>query len=104
MTASDERIEGCVYSDVNGYLPTHISERSRQPRIGDVDWNDLHCRHRRILMDSATARAIASEAPFMMSVYQIQRRSQQVIVKSVSVPLWFNGRRWGNFELAYHDA
>ena len=24
-------------------------------------------------------------------------------VKNVFVPLWINGRRWGNFELAYRD-
>jgi methyl-accepting chemotaxis protein len=24
-------------------------------------------------------------------------------VKNVFVPLWVNGRRWGNFELAYRD-
>ena len=104
VKASDPRIEGSVCSDNNGYLVTHVSERSLPPRPGDVDWNDLHCRNRRIFLDSATARAIASDAPFMMSVYQIQRRSQQVIVKSVYVPLCFCGRRWGNFELAYHDA
>ncbi|WP_174291023.1 methyl-accepting chemotaxis protein [Sphingomonas bacterium] len=103
-SASGERVEGCVCSDINGYLVTHVSERSKPPRPGDVDWNDLHCRNRRIFLDSATSRAIASDAPFMMSVYQIARRSQQVIVKSVYVPLSFNGRRWGNFELAYHDA
>jgi len=24
-------------------------------------------------------------------------------VKNIYVPLWFKGRRWGNFELAYRD-
>jgi methyl-accepting chemotaxis protein len=103
-TASDRRIEAGVCSDMNGYLPTHISARSQAPRPGDIEWNDFHCRNRRMFLDSATARAIASDAPFMMSVYQIQRRSQQATVKSVYVPLWFGGRRWGNVELAYHDA
>ena len=101
---SHPRIEGSVCSDVNGYLPTHVTDRSLPPRPGEVDWNDLNCRNRRILMDAATERAVRSTAPFMMSVYQINRRSQRVIVKSVYVPLFFNGRRWGNFEIAYHDA
>jgi methyl-accepting chemotaxis protein len=104
LTAAGTRIEGSVCSDVNGYLPTHISARSLPPRPDDVDWNDLHCRNRRILMDAATERAVASTAPFMMAVYQIQRRSQQMVIKSVYVPLFFNGRRWGNFEIGYLDA
>ena len=101
---SDARIEGSVCSDVNGYLPTHISTSCKAPRPGDVDWNDLNCRNRRILMDSATARAVESTAPFTMSVYQINRRSQRVTIKSVYVPLFVNGRRWGNYEIGYHDA
>jgi len=104
LTEAEARVEGSVCSDVNGYLPTHISARSLPPRAGDVDWNDLHCRNRRILMDAATARAVASTAPFMMAVYQIQRRSQQMVIKSVYVPLFFNGGRWGNFEIGYRDA
>ncbi len=104
VAASDPRVEGSVCSDVNGYLPTHTSKRSLEPRDGDFDWNDLHCRNRRILWDPATERAVKSSAPFTMSVYQIDRRSQRVLVKSVYVPLFINGRRWGNFEIAYHDA
>jgi methyl-accepting chemotaxis protein len=104
VAQSDIRIEGSVCSDVNGYLPTHVTERSLSPRAGEVDWNDLHCRNRRIFMDAATARAVKSDAPFTMSVYQIDRRSQPVMVKSVYVPLFFRGRRWGNFEIAYRDA
>lgn len=104
MKAADPRIEGTVCSDLNGYLPTHLTERSLTPRPGEYDWNDAHCRNRRTFLDAATTRAIHSTAPFMMSVYQIQRRGQEVTVKSVYVPLFFNGRRWGNFELAYRDA
>ena len=104
VVKSDARIEGSVCSDVNGYLPTHATDRSLPPRAGEEDWNDLHCRNRRILMDTATARAVKSTAPFTMSVYQIDRRAQSVMVKSVYVPLSFEGRRWGNFEIAYRDA
>ena len=104
VARSDPRIEGSVCSDVNGYLPTHESARSLPPRADDAEWNDLHCRNRRILMDAATARAVRSDAAFTMSVYQIDRRAQHIMVKSVYVPLFFGGRRWGNFEIAYRDA
>ena len=104
VVKSDNRIKGSVISDVNGYLPTHTSDRCLTPRPSDPDWNDLNCRNRRIFMDAATARAVKSSAPFMMSVYQLDERSLQTMVKSVYVPLCFNGRRWGNFEIAYRDA
>ena len=93
-----------MISDVNGYLPTHVSERSLPPRAGDEAWNDVNCRNRRIFMDAATERAVGSTAPFTMSVYQLERSSQRLMVKSVYVPLFFEGRRWGNFEIAYRDA
>ena len=104
VCVSDPRIEASVCSDVNGYLPTHISSRCAPPRAGDIDWNDVNCRNRRILMDVATERAVKSNAPFTMSVYELERRSQAVMVKSVYVPLFVGGRRWGNFEIAYHDV
>ena len=104
IAKADPRIECSVISDVNGYLPTHVSERARPPRTGDEDWNVRWCRNRRILMDAATARAVKSTAPFMMSVYEIDRKSQSVMVKNVYVPLVIAGRRWGNFEIPYRDA
>lgn len=103
VTESDSRIEGSVCSDVNGYLPTHQSRRSRPPRDGDPDWNERNCRNRRILADDTTMRAVKSDAPFMMAVYRLDRGSEAVMVKNVFVPLWINGKRWGNFEIAYVD-
>ncbi|GAO38108.1 putative methyl-accepting chemotaxis protein [Sphingomonas changbaiensis NBRC 104936] len=101
VNASDPAIEGSVCSDINGYLPTHQSARSKPPRPDDPEWNDRNCRNRRILLDDQTARAIKSEAPFMMSVYHLDRGSEAMMVKNVFVPLWINGKRWGNFEIAY---
>lgn len=101
---TNSRIRGCVCSDVNGYLPTHESGRSQTPRLGDRDWNDRNCRNRRILMDDSTHRALQSSAPFTMAVYRIDRGQESILVKNVYVPLFINGRRWGNFEVAYVDA
>ena len=103
VTDSDPAIEGSVCSDVNGYLPTHQSRRSKQPKPNDPEWNDTNCRNRRILADDTTMRAVKSDAPFMMAVYRLDRGSEAIMVKNVFVPLWINGRRWGNFEIAYVD-
>lgn len=103
VTDSAAAIEGSVCSDVNGYLPTHQRARSKAPKPGDVEWNDRNCRNRRILADETTMRAVKSDAPFMMAVYKLDRGSEAMMVKNVFVPLWINGKRWGNFEIAYID-
>ncbi len=98
----DERIIGSAITDVNGYLPTHLSERSHEPGPDPV-WNDEHCRNKRIFMDETTRSAIISEKPAMLATYRMELGDKFIPVKNVFVPLWIKGRRWGNFELAYRD-
>jgi methyl-accepting chemotaxis protein len=103
IMAEDPRHIGCVMSDVRGYLPTHVSERSR-PQSDDPAWNAEHCRNRRNFIDDATQRAIDSDNPFMLVTYRMDLGEGRYLpVKNVFVPLFVNGRRWGNFELAYRD-
>ena len=98
----DSRIIGSAITDVNGYLPTHLSERSHEPGPDPV-WNDAHCRNKRIFMDETTRNAINSNRPALLATYRMELGDKYVPVKNVFVPLWVNGRRWGNFELAYRD-
>jgi len=103
IKSSDPRHIGCVMSDVNGYLPTHNSERS-QPQSSDPAWNAKFCRNRRNFIDDATRRAIASDQEAMLVTYRMNLGEGRYLpVKNVFVPLWINGRRWGNFEIAYRD-
>ena len=98
----DSRIIGSAITDVNGYLPTHLSERSHEPGPDPV-WNDAHCRNKRIFMDETTRNAINSNRPALLATYRMELGDKYIPVKNVFVPLWVNGRRWGNFELAYRD-
>jgi methyl-accepting chemotaxis protein len=102
VTASDPNIIVAVISDNNGYLPTHITSKSLPQRTNDPAWNALNCRNKRNLMDDATARAVASDADFMLTTYR-QNLGENGFrtVKNVFVPLSFNGQRWGNLEVAY---
>lgn len=103
IKSSDTRYMGPVITDVNGYLPTHQSERA-QPQGADPQWNAQFCRNRRIFLDDATKRAIASEKEAMLVTYRINLADGHYMpVKNVFVPLYVRGRRWGNFELAYRD-
>jgi methyl-accepting chemotaxis protein len=102
VEASDARIIGSAIGDMNGYLPTHLSKRS-QPQGPDPVWNDEHCRNKRILIDDQTRAALASDRPATLATYRMELGDKFIPVKNVFVPLYFQGRRWGNFELAYRD-
>jgi methyl-accepting chemotaxis protein len=100
--ALDPRIIVAVISDKNGYLPTHASSKSYPQRPNDPAWNALHCRNKCNFMDSATARAVNSDADFMLTTYRQNLGLHGYrTVKNVFVPLCLGGKRWGNFEVAY---
>ena len=99
---ADGRIIGSAIGDMNGYLPTHLSERSH-PQGPDPVWNDEHCRNKRILIDDTTRAALASDKAATLATYRMELGDKFIPVKNVFVPLHFKGRRWGNFELAYRD-
>jgi methyl-accepting chemotaxis protein len=98
----DPRILGSAITNVDGFLPTHLSERCQTPGPDPV-WNDAHCRNRRIFMDEQTRAAIDSDRPAMLLTYRMELGDKTYPVKNVFVPLFVNGRRWGNFELAYRE-
>jgi len=98
----EPRIIGSAITNVDGYLPTHLSERSQVPGPDPV-WNDAHCRNKRIFMDEQTRLAIESEKPAMLMTYRMELGDSYIAVKNIFVPIYFKGRRWGNFELAYRD-
>ena len=98
----DSRVIGSAITNVDGYLPTHLSERCLDPGDDPV-WNDANCRNRRIFMDEQTRAAIASDKPAMLMTYRMELGDKSFPVKNVFVPLTVGGRRWGNFELAYRD-
>ncbi len=100
-----DAIISCGASNIDGYLPTHVSERSREP-TGDPAHDDKYCRNRRIILDDMTKRAIAQkDRPFSVSVYRFMRTAddKSTAGKQVFVPLYFSGEYWGNFELLYLD-
>lgn len=87
--------------DMNGFLPTHISDCSRAP-TGDIVHDTAHCRNGRILFDETDAAAKRSSAPFFMAVYRQEGDGTNYItVRNVYMPATINGRRWGDLEVAY---
>ena len=98
----DSRIIGSAITNLDGYLPTHLSERCHTPGPDPI-WNDANCRNRRIFMDEITRKACESDKPAMLSTYRMELGDKYIPVKNIFVPMYFKGKRWGNFELAYRD-
>ena len=96
------KIIGSAITNLDGYLPTHLSERCHTPGPDPV-WNDEHCRNRRIFMDETTRKACESDKLATLATYRMELGDKYIPVKNVFVPIYFKGKRWGNFELAYRD-
>ena len=101
IIATDSRMQASVCTDINGFLPTHHSDRSRTP-TGDVTHDTAFCRNGRILMDTLDKKAKVSTAPYMMAVYRQEGDGKNYrVVRNVFVPMYIKGKRWGDFEVAY---
>jgi len=101
ITASDAQIMAVACTDMNGHLPTHLTELSREP-TGNKPHDTKHCRNGRMILDTIDRKAKASSEPYMMAVYRQEGDGRSYkVVRNVYVPLTIAGRRWGDLELAY---
>lgn len=97
----DDRVIASACTDMKGFVPTQISEFSRQP-TGDLAYDTKYCRNGRIILGPVDKKAKESTAPYMMAVYRQEGDGQQyVVVRNVYVPLKIKGRQWGHLEVAY---
>jgi methyl-accepting chemotaxis protein len=101
IKASDPNIIATVCDDRNGFLPTHLSDRSRKP-TGKYEHDLQYCRNGRIIFNAIDKRIKSSDAPFSMAVYRYEGDGRQYrVVRLASVPIVINGRRWGDYEISY---
>lgn len=102
LTHQNRGVVGACLVDMNGYLPTHITERSQGQIPGERLRNLEFARNRQIFMDSQTRRALDEPGAFFLFAYrQDLGEGRFRALRSVFVPLHFAGRRWGLFELGY---
>ncbi len=96
-----DAIISAVCSNREGHLPTHLIAFSQQPS-GNVTHDTRHCRNGRIVLEGVDHIAKSSNQDYMMAVYRHEGDgAKHQTVRNVYVPLYFNGRRWGDFEIAY---
>jgi methyl-accepting chemotaxis protein len=101
IKASDPNIIATVCDDRNGFLPTHLSDRSRKP-TGKYEHDLQYCRNGRMIYNSIDKRIKNSDAPFSMAVYRYEGDGKAYrVVRLASVPIIINGRRWGDYEISY---
>ncbi|MEO1220787.1 MAG: chemotaxis protein, partial [Pseudomonadota bacterium] len=90
--------------DLNGFLPTHMSKYSAAP-TGDLTHDTKVCRNGRILDDPATKRAKKNNAPYLISVSRQEGDGVNfLLTRAVFVPLYINGRRWGDYLVGYGES
>jgi methyl-accepting chemotaxis protein len=98
---ADRRILMNSMADMNGFLPTHVTDRSRAP-TGDIKHDTQYCRNGRILFSRTDSEAKRSTAPYFLAVYRQEGDgADYVVVRNIYVPMIIAGRRWGDYELAY---
>ncbi|WP_131803762.1 methyl-accepting chemotaxis protein [Methylorubrum salsuginis] len=91
----------CVAVDRNGYLPVHNRAYSHRQRRGEPDWNNAHCRNRRIFDDRAGLMAARNTEPFLVQSYARDLGGRTVMMQEVDAPIRVAGRHWGGLRMAY---
>jgi len=101
VKGSDANIVATVCDDRNGFLPTHLTERSRKP-TGNYQHDLQYCRNGRMIFNAIDKRIKSGDAAFAMAVYRYEGDGNQYrVVRLASVPIVINGRRWGDYEISY---
>jgi methyl-accepting chemotaxis protein len=102
QSANSNSVVGCCLIDRNGFLPTHITERSHPQRPGERLWNLENSRNRQIFMDRQTRQALDNESDWFLYTYrQDFGDGRYRALRSVLVPLVFAQQRWGLYEVGY---
>jgi methyl-accepting chemotaxis protein len=96
-----DKVIFCIAVDRNGYVAMHNRKYSH-PRRGDLAWDTVHSRYRRIFNDRTGLAAGRNERPFLLQTYRRDMGSGHFIVaKEADAPIVVRGRHWGGLRLAY---
>ncbi|MEX0752678.1 MAG: methyl-accepting chemotaxis protein [Xanthobacteraceae bacterium] len=100
-TETDERTILCVAIDRNGYIPVHRPGHAQPQRPGDVEWNDTHCRNRRIYNDPKRLAAARNTRPYLIQQYSRQYEGETQVLRPIAVPIRVFGKHWGAVRVSY---
>lgn len=95
-------IDACVTVNVDGYLPRHIDKYNHPQKLNDTSWNQTNCRSRRIYNDPVGLAAAQSTDKFLLQYYRRDMgNGTHMMLKSLSSPIFVNGRHWGAIRVGY---
>lgn len=96
-----DKVIFCIAVDRNGYVPMHNRKYSHPPR-GDLAWDTVNSRYRRIFNDRTGLAAGRNQRPFLLQTYRRDMGSSQfIIAKEVDAPIVVHGKHWGGLRLAF---
>jgi len=95
-------IDACVTVNVDGYLPRHIDKYNHPQKLNDTSWNQTNCRSRRIYNDPVGLAAAQSTDKFLLQYYRRDMGNGTfMMLKSLSSPIYVDGRHWGAIRVGY---
>lgn len=102
LLETDARIVFCAAVDRNGFLPTHNKKFSHPQKANEPDWNNSHCRNRRIFNDRTGLACGRNTRPFLLQTYRRDMgNGQHVLMYDCSAPIHVNGKHWGGFRMGF---
>jgi methyl-accepting chemotaxis protein len=102
LLAEDDRLVFATANDRNAWVPVHNKYCSQPQRRGDVVWNMVNCRNRRIFDDRAGLAAARNVRPFLIQTYNRELGDGTfAVMKEVDAPIRVFSRHWGGFRMAY---
>jgi methyl-accepting chemotaxis protein len=100
-TETDKRTVLCVAIDRNGYIPVHRPHHSQPQRPGEVEWNAVHCRNRRIYNDPKRLAAARNTRPYLIQQYSREYDDKKQILRPIAAPVRVFGKHWGAVRVSY---
>jgi methyl-accepting chemotaxis protein len=100
-TETDKRTVLCVAIDRNGYIPVHRPHHSQPQRPGDVEWNAVHSRNRRIYDDPKRLAAARNTRPYLIQQYSREYEDKKQILRPIAAPVRVFGKHWGAVRVSY---
>jgi len=99
---TSERIVFCAAVDRNGFLPTHNRKFSYKQKPGEPEWNNAHCRNRRIFNDRTGLSCGQNKKNFQLQTYRRDMgNGEHVLMYDCSAPIRVKKQHWGGFRLGY---
>jgi methyl-accepting chemotaxis protein len=97
-----DKVVFCIAVDRNGYIPCHNQRYNQPQRPGDVAWNTVHSRGKRIFNDRTGLASARNQRPFLLQTYRRDMGGGNfVVMKEAAAPIVVDGRHWGGLRLAF---